>query len=162
MTKLARGFFDREPEKVAYELVGRRLVRSYEDRTPSGVIVETAAYKGIGGSTANREGIQRPAGNIYIMPHRGMKFLNITTMQSEDPTCVWVRELYALEGVKQEEVNGPSKLTKALGIDMSIDGSPIDGEILWIEGEGASESQIVEVPSARKSSNCIAVYRLKL
>ncbi|MBI2173475.1 MAG: DNA-3-methyladenine glycosylase [Candidatus Aenigmarchaeota archaeon] len=161
MSKLSRDFFSRGPEQVAYELVGRRLVRDYGDRQASGVVVETAAFRGIGGTTRNREGIQYEPGKIYVMPFRGKYFFNVTTAQTGEPTCVWVRELYAAEGVERTDVNGPAKLSKALGIGMDMDGKPVDGDELWFEGEGVPASQVAEVPR-EKADNCVGIYRLKL
>ena len=161
MSKLPRDFFARAPEKVAYELVGRRLVRDYGDRQASGVVVETSAFRGIGGRTQNREGIQYEPGRIYVMPFRGKHFLNVTTEQAAEPTCVWIRELYAVEGVDRKDVNGPAKLTKSLEIGMDMDGQYIDGNELWLDGEGVSTSQIIEV-SGEKANNCIGIYRLKV
>lgn len=161
--KLPKSFFNRGPNEVARDLVGRELVRVIGQKEYSGLIVEVGAYSGKGPVTANQASMEETHGKIYIMPFRGQNFLNITTYEEEQSSCVWIRELYPTgTGLSQEDINGPGKLTKVLGIDRSVDGLPINSDQLWIEGNGVRSSQVNDVPDANKSKNCVGIYRLQI
>lgn len=47
MAGLSRKFYERDPEAVAKELLGKKLVRRLGDEVLDGIIVETEAYCGL-------------------------------------------------------------------------------------------------------------------
>ena len=136
MTKLPYEFYHRPCLDVARELVGKVLVHG-DLRLR---ITETEAYCGESdtachaskGRTARTEVMYREAGTIYIYLCYGMHWmLNIVTGEENEPEAVLIR---ACEG----KMNGPGKLTKALGITGQLNRGSILGDELWIEDDGFS------------------------
>lgn len=134
--RLTEEFFRRDVLEVAPALVGKTLVH----RLPDGeerrlVISETEAYRGIEdtachahkGRTKRSETLYMKGGTIYIYLCYGMHWLlNVVTAEEEVPQAVLIRACRGAEG--------PGKLTKALGIDGSLNRSSIcESDRLWIE-----------------------------
>ena len=112
---LKKKFFERGAEKVAYDLIGKYLVRFRRGKEKAYKITEVEAYLGEedGGSHARFGKTGRnavmfgPPGVFYIYLIYGMySMLNIVTDKNQAPSAVLIR------GV--EEFNGPGKLTKSL------------------------------------------------
>lgn len=135
-------FFHRDRLIVAKELAGKLIVR----KLPSGEtvkvrIAETEAYGGeedkachaSKGRTPRTEILYGRAGIIYVYLCYGMHWLmNIITGEEGHPEGVLLR---AGEG----KLNGPAKLTKAIGVDKSFNGQSICGnEEIRIEDDGKS------------------------
>lgn len=153
--------------RAAKNSLGRTLCREYDGAIQRALVVETWAHQGYGKHTTNRDGINYGAGRVYIMSFRGHNALNIATGKEGEPSCVWIREVYPTEGLTSKEARSPFTLTKAMHIDRTLDGLPIGGEGLWLEGEAAQESRILDLTAAKKAegelpTNCIGVYRLNL
>ena len=137
--KLGYDFFNRDVLKVAPDLVGKTLVHRINGEERRLMITETEAYKGTDdtachahrGNTERTRVLWEKAGTIYVYICYGVHFLmNIVTGDEGDPQAVLIR---ACEG----KYNGPGKLTKHLGIDMSANGQPIyDNDTIWIEDTG--------------------------
>lgn len=137
--KLGKDFFSRDALEVAPELVGKILVH----RLPDGIelrerIAETEAYRGeedlachaSKGRTPRTELLYGESGIIYIYLCYGMHWLmNVITGEKDSPQGVLIRA--------GADHNGPAKLTKALQLDGSCNGSPIyDNSEIWIEDDG--------------------------
>jgi DNA-3-methyladenine glycosylase len=154
MKRLRRSFFQRYTPKVAKELLGCRLVRVVDGRRLSGIIVETEAYRGrrdpashaFQGKTARNAVMFCEAGHAYVHFTMGMHYcLNVTTEAPEVPGAVLLRALEPIEGVREmtrnrglkestQVADGPGKLAKALGIDMSLNGEDLArSETLFLE-----------------------------
>lgn len=133
-------FFNRDKLVVAKELAGKIVAR----KKPDGEIVrvriaETEAYGGeedkachaSKGKTPRTRLLYGKAGIIYVYLCYGMHWLmNIITGEEGDPQGVLLR---AGEG----KLNGPAKLTRAVGIDGSFNGATICGNPnIWIEDDG--------------------------
>lgn len=137
---LPRGFYDRDTVHVAKDLLTKHLVRKRGSSRMVGKIVEVEAYKGSddpashafrGITLRNRPMFGEP-GHAYIYFTYGNHFcLNVTTEQSGTPGAVLIRALEPVEGLNSmrklrpnvsdlELTSGPGKLTKALGIDKSL------------------------------------------
>lgn len=137
--KLNKAFFDRDALLVAPELVGKILVRQFEDGQQIRLrITETEAYCGekdkgchaSKGKTPRTEVMYMEAGTIYIYLIYGMyQMLNFVTEKENLPHAVLIRGA--------GEFNGPGKLTKALKITGILNRKNIctNGE-LWIEDDG--------------------------
>lgn len=137
--KIGKDFFSRDTLDAAPELVGKILVHRLPDGTELRErIAETEAYRGeedlachaSKGRTPRTELLYGESGIIYIYLCYGMHWLmNIITGEKDFPQGVLIRA-----GVNH---NGPAKLTKALKIDGSCNGSPIYGNSeIWIEDDG--------------------------
>jgi len=82
---LGAAFFDRDPQAVAKDLIGKILRRRFRSRWLSVQIVEAEAYylreKGSHaslGRTPSREALFMPAGTIYMYYSRGRDSLNVS------------------------------------------------------------------------------------
>lgn len=137
--KLGKEFFRRDALDVAPELVGKILVHWLPDGTELRErIAETEAYRGeedlachaSKGRTPRTELLYGESGIIYIYLCYGMHWLmNVITGEKDSPQGVLIRA--------GDAHNGPAKLTKALQIDGSCNGSPIYGNNeIWIEDDG--------------------------
>lgn len=137
---LPRDFYARNTVKVAKDLLGKRLVRIRNKNRMEGRIVEVEAYRGsddpashaFRGSTPRNAPMFGEPGHAYIYFTYGNHYcLNITTQEVGTPGAVLIRAIQPLEGMHEMRrlrpnvldsnlTNGPGKLTKALGIDKSL------------------------------------------
>ena len=133
---LPAGFYARETELVARELLGATLECTVRGTRCSGRIVETEAYTGeedlachaAAGRTARTEILYGRPGNAYVYFIYGMHWcVNAVTRRAGLPSAVLIRALEPLEGLEamhrrrhgrrdSELTNGPGKLCEALGI----------------------------------------------
>jgi DNA-3-methyladenine glycosylase len=122
-TKLDRSFFNRSTPLVAQELLGKTLY--FQGKT--GRIVETEAYVGQGdpachaarGLTPRTKVMFGPAGYSYVYFIYGMYHcLNLITEAEGTAAGVLIRALF-IPGIKFTQTNGPGKLCRFLGIDLS-------------------------------------------
>ena len=138
---LPRDFYARDTVKVAMDLLGKRLVRvKGKNRSMEGRIVEVEAYRGsddpashaFRGPTPRNAPMFGEPGRGYVYFTYGNHYcLNITTQEVGTPGAVLIRAIQPLEGLHEMRrlrpnvldsnlTNGPGKLTKALGIDKSL------------------------------------------
>jgi len=133
---LPAGFYARETELVARELLGATLECTVRGTRCSGRIVETEAYTGeedlachaAAGRTARTEILYGPPGYAYVYFIYGMHWcVNAVTRRAGLPSAVLIRALEPLDGIEamrrrrhgrrdSELTNGPGKLCEALGI----------------------------------------------
>lgn len=145
--QLPHAFFNRPADEVARDLLGAYLcVRIARDviRLP---ITETEAYLGphdkachsSRGRTKRTEVMYGDAGTIYVYFIYGMYYmLNIVTGEKEYPAAVLIRGAGPYDG--------PGKLTRALGIDLSCNGALLSSERgVWIEA-GETPVRIAVTP----------------
>ncbi len=145
--RLKRGFYSRNTETVAKELLGKVLVNGM----CKGKIVETEAYFGPNDPASHAFGkvtkrniimFQKP-GIAYVYFTYGNHWMfNVVTEKKGVPGAVLIRALEPLEGIKimkmrrnkiKDLTNGPGKLTQALGIDRSFNGKDLTNGSLFIE-----------------------------
>src|SRR3989344_8728643 len=112
---LGKEFFDRPPQEVARDLLGKYLVRRVANKTVAAMIIETEAYDGErdlacharSGKTARNAPMFENAGTIYVYFTYGMHWmLNLVCGKKEYPAAVLIRGT--------ELVSGPARLTKSL------------------------------------------------
>lgn len=139
MTVLFQQFFQKDVLEIAPALIGKYLVRKYENnKVQKFLITETEAYRGeedlachaSKGRTNRTEIMYKKGGTIYIYLIYGMYWmLNIVTENENIPQAVLIRRI--------EGYNGPGKLTKALKIDKSLNGKTLCKQNgLWLEDSG--------------------------
>lgn len=155
MNPLPPSFYDRPTLTVARELLGARLVRIQDGVRLSGLIVEIEAYIGetdLGcharaGKTARTRVMYGPPGRAYVYFAYGMHWmLNVVTEQAGFPAAVLIRALELETGQDlvaarrapakpADWTNGPAKLARAFGIDMSQNELDLTQapSSLWIE-----------------------------
>lgn len=141
-------FYSRNTELVARDLLGKKLVRIYEDgsgkpKRLSGIICETEAYgskndpasHAFNGVTSRNSIMFRGFGKAYVYFIYGMHHcMNVTAHSpNNDAGAVLIRSLIPMEGIntmmclcnvknKLNITNGPGRLTKALDITRSHNG----------------------------------------
>ena len=107
---LDRSFFNRRPEKVAREILGKILVRRELGKLRAGRIVEVEAYLGsndaaahaAAGETARNRVLFGPPGHAYVYFTYGMHFcLNVSCMPPGHAGCVLIRALEPLAGASR-------------------------------------------------------------
>jgi DNA-3-methyladenine glycosylase len=120
VTLLEAEFFNRDPRRVARELLGKLLVRKTPRGILAGRIVETEAYLGQGdaaahaaaGRTARNAVLFGPPGRAYVYFIYGNHYcLNVSCLPDGIPGCVLFRAL--------EPVNGIEQMAKARGIELA-------------------------------------------
>ena len=140
--------------EVAPDLLGRTLVRALPDGSRlAGRIVEVEAYEpGDAASHGNRRMTDfnatmfGPPGRLYVYFTYGNHWMmNAVTRPRGDASAVLLRAIEPIDGIPIMEANrgrslvtdlcsGPGKLTKALGVDKSLDGTDlVRGHEVWIE-----------------------------
>jgi DNA-3-methyladenine glycosylase len=163
MAKLSEAFYTRKDViKVSKELLGKVLCSRIDGLLTEAVIVETEAYAGItdkashaygGRRTKRTEVMFRQGGYAYIYLCYGMYSLfNVVTHTEGTPHAVLVRGALPLNGIDimlqragKQKIDrnfliGPGKLAKALGLHYSLTGTPLSGDLIWIEDRGINVS----------------------
>lgn len=141
--RLGPSFYEQDVLVVAKALLGKRLVRCFQDgQVQHYVISETEAYRGEEdgachankGRTARTEVMYHGGGVIYVYLIYGMYWmLNVVAGKANYPQAVLIR------GV--QEINGPGRVGRELQLDKSFYGeSLLDSKRLWIEDTISSTS----------------------
>lgn len=136
---LDENFFHRDVLEVAPDLVGKLIVRTFDDGSEVALrITETEAYRGeedtachaSKGKTERTKILYGKSGTIYVYLCYGMHWLmNAVTGEAGQPQAVLFRAC--------DVYNGPAKLTKKLGIDKSFNGESFCGNSrIRIEDDG--------------------------
>ena len=154
---LPRSFFAADAAEVAQKLLGQVLVWRSGDRSVRLRIVETEAYLGTfdlachaaKGRTERTEVMFGPPGHAYVYLIYGMyHMLNVVSGPDGDAQAVLIRAAEPLGDLSLKpsiKTDGPGKLTRALGIDRSLNGRPLDREPLYFE-EGEPPRRIARGP----------------
>jgi DNA-3-methyladenine glycosylase len=141
--RLALNFFQQGALEMAPTLLGKILVRQFEDgRIERYRINETEAYCGINdlashaskGRTSRTDIMFGPGGTVYVYLIYGMYWmLNIVAGEEHTPEAVLIR------GV--EGVIGPGRVGKLLKLDRTFYGEDlVTSQRIWIEdGEPVTE-----------------------
>jgi len=141
MKVLPREFYERDPARVACELLGKLLIRRLNSKVLSGKIVETEAYygeadpasKAYKGRKKFNELMFGDAGKTFIYMVHGNWLLNVVAHPKGDVGAVLIRALEPLSGIEIMKRNrgvsrlelltsGPGRLTKALAITNALNG----------------------------------------
>ena len=157
---LGRAFYSRDTVSVARGLLGKLLVHLNGGTRVAGRIVETEAYLGEGdpGSHACRGATPRSSvmfgepGRAYVyFVYGNHHLLNAVTEPAGKPGAVLIRALEPVEGVEimrqrrgreRDLTNGPGKLTRALGVDLSHNGADMTRGDLFILDDGVGVENI--------------------
>ena len=129
MRRLPTSFFARDATAVAPELLHTLLVVG--DHTARITEVEAytqddAASHSFRGATARNAAMFGPPGLLYVYLIYGIHHcLNIVTGAEGDGQAVLVRAA-VLDGVDPRLTDGPGKLARALGVDLTLTGRPAE------------------------------------
>lgn len=153
--KLDQSFYERpDVVRIARELLGKGLFTRINGVVTGGMIVETEAYswkeRGCHAYLSRKTGrnaiMFENGGNSYVYLCYGMHHLfNVVTNTPGIPEAVLVRAIEPTHGFTEMEcrrgklpsrfhlTSGPGKLTKALGIDRTLNGKSLLDDEIWIE-----------------------------
>jgi DNA-3-methyladenine glycosylase len=156
--KLARSFYlNDDVVEISRLLIGKYLVTRVNGRKAAGMIVETEAYSwkergchAFGGRlTARNEVMFKEGGRAYVYLCYGMHNLfNVVTNVKGAADAVLIRAIEPVEGIELMQrrrgqlqnpfhlTSGPGKLTRALGIDRTMNGKFLWNSEVWIEDAG--------------------------
>ena len=148
-TRLDAGFFKRDALDIAPQLLGRQLVRQFEDGSRLTLdISEVEVYRGeedLGchaakGRTPRTEVMYLEGGRVYVYLIYGMYWLlNITTGPANHPQAILIR------GTRQ--LAGPGRIGKALHLDKSFYGEELTtSPRLWVASNGLTHGDIITLP----------------
>jgi DNA-3-methyladenine glycosylase len=135
MRPLPQSFYERSPERVAKELLGKTLIHRSKEGKTSGTIVETEAYFGAG-DPASRAYCKRTKLNELMWWRGGLAFVymvhsrwmfNVTAAREGVPGAVLVRAIEPLDGIELMKrrrgfdedrllTSGPGRMTQAMAI----------------------------------------------
>lgn len=144
--RLSRDFYKNDVVEVAESLLGKKLVREFEDGERfEDLVVEVEAYGGEEdmasharfGKTERSEVMYDKGGLVYVYLIYGVHWMfNVVTGERGSPQAVLVR------GTR--EVSGPGRLGDQLELDESFYGEDLveSGRIWFEEGEKVSEDDI--------------------
>jgi len=155
-------FFNRNSQKVAWELLGKYLVSS---KNKAVKITEIEVYDGFfdkashatkGQTARNRIMFGKP-GYFYVYLVYGMYYmLNIVTREVGYPAAILIRggvgetrSTGKKSTIKANKLTGPGVLTKFLGVDKNYDGLLANNQSgLWFEDRGLKikKSKIRKLP----------------
>lgn len=156
-----KSFFRNDGIEVSKNILGKFLIRKYDDKEIVTKIVETEAYMGINDKGAHVYGDKKTertkplyldGGHIYVYLIYGMYYcLNISANKENIPECVLIRGIEPIKGIdeiaknrfnksydelsnyqKKNITNGPGKLCMALKIDKDLNSKSILGDELYI------------------------------
>lgn len=132
---LPREFYERDPEVVAKELLGKRLIRKLDEIFLEGIIVETEAYYGLDDPASRAyHGVKnynmpmwKEPGRAFIYNVHKYWMLNIVAHEVNQIGAVLIRAIEPTRGVEVMKrhrpvkkmldlTNGPGKLITALKI----------------------------------------------
>ena len=150
-SRLGRRFYRRDALDVAPDLLGSVLCRRASGNAVlRGRIVEVEAYDGPGdrasharpGLTARNAPMFEAGGIAYVYLIYGVHHcLNVVTGDRGYPAAILVRAAESPAGAPS--ASGPGRLTRAFGIDRSLDGESLLGPDLWIEPGGLTPGERV-------------------
>ena len=147
-------FFNRETTIVAREMLGKVLVRRFENgEMLAGLIVEVEAYlpaddpashsfRGMGRKNA---AMFAAPGTLYVYPIHARYCLNVVTEPVGQGAEILIRALQPLQGMERMAelrgvalprslVTGPARLCQALAVDRSLDGEDLlTSQRIWLE-----------------------------
>jgi len=169
--KLNRNFYNRDARIVGEDLIGKILVRKYDDIVIKSRIVETEAYiaaidkasHGYGGKITPRTKIMfGPPGYAYVYFIYGMYYcLNFVTEEEGTCSAVLIRAVEPV--INKEEMcfnrykehldditkyqkknisNGPGKLCNALKITIEHNGTDLTGNEIYVEDDGFKDFKV--------------------
>ena len=137
-------FYERSPEDVALDLLGKKLIRVLDGERLGGAVVETEAYHGLAdpasrafhGRKNYNSPMWNPPGRLFIYNVHKYWMLNVVAHRVGEVGGVLFRAIEPTYGLKtmrklrsvgddRDLTNGPGKLTTALGMTHELNGFPV-------------------------------------
>ncbi|MFP4620340.1 MAG: DNA-3-methyladenine glycosylase [Bacteroidales bacterium] len=146
--RLERAFYTRDVLDIAAEILGKPLIVNHNNEQYHHAITEVEIYRGredkgchvSRGRTKRNEVMFHRGGLLYVYLVYGMHWmLNVVTGQTEEPQALLIRGI--------EDINGPGRLTRALGIDRSFNGEDlVTSSRIWIGDAVVNNREIIKKP----------------
>lgn len=172
------------PEKVAYNLIGKVLVKKINGTYLAGMIVETEAYlykddfacHSAVGKTERNSPMFEEGGTLYVYKIYGIHHCaNIVTEEAGKASAVLIRAIEPLIGKEIMQINrgiqkienlckGPGNVAKAFGFDKSDNFKSLITENLFIQKfYNFNKNQIIQSKriGIKKSADLMLRYYLK-
>ena len=164
---LERAWFDRPSAALARDLLGCRLVHAAAEGAVGGRIVEVEAYRGpedlaahsSRGLTPRNAVMFGAPGHLYVYLVYGLHHcLNVVAGPGDKPEAVLIRALALDEGVNlararrgasvpdRRLASGPGNVGQALGVDRTLNGANLLGDVVWIEARDGPAPRIASGP----------------
>jgi DNA-3-methyladenine glycosylase len=174
LDSLSEVFFNRPPEIVAPDLLGRVVATRVDGAVAAGVIVETEAYLGSDdpgshaatkGMTARNAVMYGPPATAYVyFTYGNHHMLNLVCGSEGVAGAVLIRALRPVLGIEvmtsrrhgrplRELCSGPGKLAAALGLDLSDNGSVLGAGRITVYDGDLGEHETVSI-SGRVGLTC--------
>jgi DNA-3-methyladenine glycosylase len=157
--KINREFYlDDDVTRIARHLLGKNLMVRSNGSVSGGIIVESEAYSGAVDKashafknklTGRTKTMFEMGGKAYVYLCYGIHHLfNIVTNREGYADAVLIRAIQPVTGINSilkrrnastESItltNGPGKLSKALGIDLTYNGMDMLSNDIWVEDNG--------------------------
>jgi DNA-3-methyladenine glycosylase len=140
MSRLPRGFYDRDTILVAHELLGKHLVHVSQGIERIGRIVEVEAYLGphdlaahsARGRTARTEVMFGPPGHAYVYLIYGMHCcMNVVTREEGHASAVLLRAVEPVQNIG-DRTSGPGLLCRAMQIDRRLNAHDLLSDDFYI------------------------------
>jgi DNA-3-methyladenine glycosylase len=158
LAPLGEGFYQRDTQTVAVELLGKLLVRALPEGPAAVRLTEVEAYLGVADPAAHTFGGRRTARNqvmwgeaahLYVYFTYGMHHCaNVVTRSPGVPEAVLMRGGVPVLGLALLRTrrpgidtghltDGPAKLCQALAIDRALDGADLTRRrAVWLADDG--------------------------
>lgn len=175
MQKLPRSFYAQHTQAVAEKLLGKYLVYKTPVIERIGKIVEVEAYLGqhdlashsSKGLTKRTQIMFGPPGYAYVYLIYGMYHcLNVVTEKEGIGSAVLLRAIEPIKNIT-ERTQGPGLLTKAMGINMSLNGHDFLSEDFFITTPDTQEPFTITqrprigIPYAKQWANELLRFYIK-
>jgi len=140
---------------LANKLLGKEIYTNINGLITSGIISETEAYNGItdkashaynGKRTKRNEAMYERGSICYVYLCYGIhNLLNVVTGLKDDPKAILIRSIIPQKGINhmlrrrqkkkfaKYDNQGPGKISKSLGIDLSVNFTSLLSNKVWIE-----------------------------
>jgi DNA-3-methyladenine glycosylase len=178
--KLPKSFYIQGAVKLARNLIGKLINRKIGEVMLSGIIVEAEAYTGANdpashayvGRTKRNEVMFGEGGKAYVYFTYGNHYcFNVVAGSEGKAGAVLIRAVEPIQGIETMKIkrntndlynltNGPGKFAKAFGIDKSLYGSDLSGDVIFITEPG--EDRKFKVLSSKRigiKKNTEKLYR---
>jgi DNA-3-methyladenine glycosylase len=155
--KLLRSFYLQSAIKIAPEFLGKYLVYNSPKGKVSGKIVDVEAYPAFTDNvshgnkrTKRTEVMYKQGGYIYVYLIYGIhRQFAVVVNKVDIPEVVFIRAVIPLEGIDIMKINfnksvkndieltkSPGNLCKSFGIDLSLYGTDLTSNLIYIEDRG--------------------------
>ncbi|MEN8194242.1 MAG: DNA-3-methyladenine glycosylase [Bacteroidota bacterium] len=157
LPKLDQGFYLKDAVEVAKNLLGKIIVRQYNNKLLAGTIVEVEAYDeseeashSFNGLSRRNEVMFQKGGLLYVYLIYGIHYCcNVVTGNAGHGAAVLIRAVEPLNNLnllaknrfnktsysekeKLNLTNGPAKLCKAFHINLADNGEKLDGNNIYL------------------------------